>query len=54
MEQPHHPAESADAPVLRLSPGTGAVVGPDGRRLALASGVTSDAQERPAIGDGPA
>jgi NADH-quinone oxidoreductase subunit C len=38
METPQPPAESGRRPVLRLSPGTGAVLGPDGERLAVAAG----------------
>jgi NADH-quinone oxidoreductase subunit C len=38
VEQPGPPAETARQPVLRLSPGTGAVIGPDGSRLALEPG----------------
>ena len=37
-ETPIAPAEVRDAPVLRTSPGAGAVIGPDGERLALVSG----------------
>ena len=38
METPAAPAETGRRPVLRLSPGTGAVLGPDGERLMVASG----------------
>jgi NADH:ubiquinone oxidoreductase subunit C len=38
METPLAPAETRQRPVLRLSPGTGAVLGPDGERLAVAAG----------------
>jgi NADH-quinone oxidoreductase subunit C len=38
METPVTPAEVRDAPVIRTSPGAGAVIGPDGERLALISG----------------
>jgi NADH-quinone oxidoreductase subunit C len=37
METPTAPAETRRAPVMRLSPGTGAVLGPDGARLAIAA-----------------
>jgi NADH:ubiquinone oxidoreductase subunit C len=33
VEQPHQPAETRRQAVLRLSPGTGAVIGSDGSRL---------------------
>ena len=36
MERAQRPAETRAQPVMRLSPGTGAVIGPDGQRLALA------------------
>jgi NADH-quinone oxidoreductase subunit C len=54
MEQPHQPPEAGGAPILRLSPGTGAVIGPDGQRLAVGSGATLDTEERAAIEGGPA
>jgi hypothetical protein len=38
METPVAPAEARRAPVLRTSSGAGAVIGPDGERLALAAG----------------
>jgi NADH:ubiquinone oxidoreductase subunit C len=38
MEAPMAPAETRSQPVLRLSPGTGAVLGPTGERLAIAAG----------------
>jgi NADH:ubiquinone oxidoreductase subunit C len=38
METPLPPAETRARPVLRLSPGAGAVIGPDGERLAVAAG----------------
>ena len=38
METPMAPAETRQRPVLRLSPGTGAVLGPDGERIAVAAG----------------
>jgi NADH-quinone oxidoreductase subunit C len=46
METPMAPAETRREPVMRLSPGTGAVIGPDGERLAIGAGAT----ER--LGDG--
>ena len=36
METSQGPSETRSAPVLRTSPGAGAVIGPDGQRLALA------------------
>jgi NADH-quinone oxidoreductase subunit C len=36
-ETPQAPAESGRRPVLRLSPGAGAVIGPDGERLSMAA-----------------
>jgi NADH-quinone oxidoreductase subunit C len=47
MERPAAPAEARIAPVLRSSPGTGAVIGPDGSRLPIAP---SRARAAPAIG----
>ena len=38
METPVAPAEIRENPVIRTSAGTGAVVGPDGARLAIAGG----------------
>lgn len=38
METPQRPAEIRSAPVLRTSPGVGAVIGPDGQRLRVAAG----------------
>jgi NADH-quinone oxidoreductase subunit C len=38
METPQLPAEMRARPALRTSPGTGAVIGPDGQRLRLAAG----------------
>ena len=35
QETPHTPAETRSQPLLRMSPGTGAVIGPDGERLAI-------------------
>jgi NADH:ubiquinone oxidoreductase subunit C len=37
MEQPDRPAEVRSAPVIRTSPGAGAVIGPDGARLGLSA-----------------
>jgi NADH-quinone oxidoreductase subunit C len=60
MEQPHLPAESRAAPVLRSSPGAGAVIGPDGQRLGVAAGVVSSSAAAAAVatarsaGDGSA
>lgn len=51
QETPQAPAETRSAPVLRMSPGSGAVIGPDGERLAVAAG-TSDAGSRPELGEG--
>ena len=53
MEMPHAPAESRHRPVLRLSPGTGAVIGPDGQRLALGRGEAAPG-EAPRVGRGGA
>jgi NADH-quinone oxidoreductase subunit C len=38
MEQAAPPADIRQQPVLRTSPGTGAVIGPDGERLRMAGG----------------
>jgi NADH-quinone oxidoreductase subunit C len=38
METPQRPAEIRSAPVLRTSPGVGAVIGPDGQRLRVGAG----------------
>jgi NADH-quinone oxidoreductase subunit C len=53
MEAPLPPAESRQQPVLRRSPGTGAVIGPDGQRLAVASGEAGPG-ETPRMGPGAA
>jgi NADH:ubiquinone oxidoreductase subunit C len=42
QETPVPPAETRAAPVLRMSPGTGAVIGPDGERLAVSAGRSAD------------
>jgi NADH:ubiquinone oxidoreductase subunit C len=47
IETPQQPAETGRRPVMRLSPGTGAVLGPGGERLAIAPGSASGR-----IGDG--
>jgi hypothetical protein len=52
METPTAPAESRDAPVMRLSPGTGAVLGPDGQRLAVSAGAVDALEDRAAGGAG--
>ncbi len=41
METPQQTAESGRQPVLRSSPGTGAVIGPDGERLAVTSSTSA-------------
>lgn len=46
METPIAPAEVRRDPVIRTSPGAGAVIGPDGERLSIAAG------SHPAIGEG--
>ena len=48
METPQPPAETGRRPVMRLSPGTGAVLGTSGERLAVAPGTDGR------IGDGDA
>ena len=40
QETPHPPAETRSQPVLRMSPGSGAVIGPDGQRLAVTASAT--------------
>jgi len=50
METPQPTAESGRQPVLRLSPGTGAVIGPDGERLALAAAAALDGASELASG----
>ena len=47
IETPQQPAETGRRPVMRLSPGTGAVLGPGGERLAIAPGGAAGV-----IGDG--
>jgi NADH-quinone oxidoreductase subunit C len=49
IETPQQPAETGRRAVMRLSPGTGAVLGPDGERLAIRSGTPAGV-----IGDGSA
>ncbi|CAN5536284.1 hypothetical protein BH23CHL8_BH23CHL8_18610 [soil metagenome] len=51
MEAPHAPAEARHPDVVRLSPGTGAVIGPDGQRLSLAQDEAGSG-ERPGVGPG--
>ena len=57
MEMPHLPAETRAVPVLRSSPGAGAVIGPDGQRLRVAAGAASSGATSAAtrsVGDGSA
>jgi NADH-quinone oxidoreductase subunit C len=49
METPSAPAETRRDPVLRLSPGTGAVLGPDGERLAIAPRASDHPGDRSAV-----
>ena len=49
IETPQQPAETGRRAVMRLSPGTGAILGPDGERLAIRSGTPAGV-----IGDGSA
>jgi len=50
MEQTEHPAETRATPVLRSSPGTGAVLAADGQRLR----VTADRATTASLASGPA
>ena len=50
METPMAPAETRREPVMRLSPGTGAVLGPDGERLAIGPGGTDRLERRTGAG----
>ena len=45
METPLPPGDVRTAPVLRTSPGAGAVIGPDGEKLAIGSGAAELAME---------
>ncbi len=45
MEQPAHPAETRSQPVLRRSPGTGALIGSDGQLLVITAGSAGRADE---------
>jgi NADH:ubiquinone oxidoreductase subunit C len=42
METPIAPGEARDTPVIRTSPGAGAVIGPDGERLTLAGPASAE------------
>jgi NADH:ubiquinone oxidoreductase subunit C len=46
MEQPSQTAESRRAPVLRRSPGTGALIGSDGQFLVIAAGSAQSGTEQ--------
>jgi hypothetical protein len=53
METPHQTAEEGRRVVLRLSPGTGAVLGPDGQPR-LPAGQVGAVEGRPRLGAGGA
>jgi len=53
QETPMPPSETRAAPMLRMSPGTGAVIGPDGERLAVSASKAAAAPALPA-GEGGA
>ena len=50
MEQPVFPGDTRRQPVLRSSPGTGALLGPNGEFATLAPGGTAPAQIEPPAG----
>jgi NADH:ubiquinone oxidoreductase subunit C len=46
METPMAPSETRQESVMRLSPGTGAVIGPDGERLSISAGAAERLTDR--------